>query len=238
MRKKIDRILRYWTHFTLIELLVVIAIIAILAAMLLPALQRAREMAKRTTCISQNKQIGTAISMYCNDNEEIFPLFHNGIREKMQLAYLVAPYLGLSNGSRATIFICPSVHNLLSPDDFILMKNKYSGAKSYYRPNQDAGYKNSLTTPHSADRILKMTLLKKPSIYITLGEVLDNVAYSTAATFRWNSSINTCKIGLNNHKSGSIYLHGDGHAENFLFPEEKRGNAAFNYNFFSNGIKW
>ena len=226
------------SKFTLIELLVVIAIIAILAAMLMPALQQARESAKRSTCLSQNKQIGTAINMYCGDNEEIFPLLHNGMREKMQLAYLIAPYLGLSSGSRATIFICPTVHNLLEPDDLILMKDKYSGARSYYRPNQDAGYKNSLTAPHTSDRILKMTVLKKPSVYITVGEVLDNVAYNTAAYFRWAGSINTCKIGLNNHQSGSICLHGDGHAANFLFPEANRGDWAFNDNFFSNGKSW
>ena len=60
-------------RFTLIELLVVIAIIAILAAILMPALQQARERATATTCVNNLKQMSTAGRMYMDDNRDFWP---------------------------------------------------------------------------------------------------------------------------------------------------------------------
>ena len=59
--------------FTLIELLVVIAIIAILAAILFPVFAQAREKARQTSCLSNTKQIGTAMMMYIQDYDELYP---------------------------------------------------------------------------------------------------------------------------------------------------------------------
>jgi len=98
--------------FTLIELLVVIAIIAILAAILFPVFAQAREKARATACISNEKQIGLAIMQYVSNYDETWPsgrLFNelysspNSFPTGIGWSQQVSPYV--KNGG---LFKCPS----------------------------------------------------------------------------------------------------------------------------------
>lgn len=106
------------TGFTLIELLVVVAVIGILAGILLPALGKAKEKAQRVTCVSNLKQVGIAIQMYADANDDTLPgPVFSGARasydknSSTELIWYIAEELGAPRPSPQTavadVFVCP-----------------------------------------------------------------------------------------------------------------------------------
>ena len=118
--------------FTLVELLVVIAIISILAALLLPALQRARESARQANCMSNMKQMGLGIFMYADDNDQILPYGWRDVATEPTIqswAGLISRYVG---------FVLDPAHTTNS-DDYTNLRNSLFACPSDRKSSATAG---------------------------------------------------------------------------------------------------
>ncbi len=195
--------------FTLIELLVVIAIIAILAAILFPVFARAREKARQTSCLSNEKQIALGVLMYAQDYDERMPRSRSAGGINWRQA--VHPYIKNEN-----VWICPSrepsfttCHTQYGHGDSVSFLGRLH-AGSYGSNGWEAGNSNYADGSNGVFNV-KLSRIEAPATTAMLFEC-DCFCLIPAFTW-WDTTWPGAVHDVYPHNSGQNVAFCDGHAK-------------------------
>jgi prepilin-type N-terminal cleavage/methylation domain-containing protein/prepilin-type processing-associated H-X9-DG protein len=201
--------------FTLIELLMVIAIIAILAAMLLPALSRAKESARRVACANKIRQLGLSLMMYADDSSGFYPprVFTNSWPALLQSAYQNLTMLKCpTDGPNPAAFTNgPSLNAAdRAPRSYIL-----NGWNDYFegRTDFESWYENgdpSITMSQNAIRHPTDTIMFGEKNYDMPDFYMDYQEYDDLLRLDQSKHSSGARRGNDNGGGGSNYAFADG----------------------------
>jgi prepilin-type N-terminal cleavage/methylation domain-containing protein/prepilin-type processing-associated H-X9-DG protein len=215
--------MRHSKGFTLIELLVVIAIIAILAAILFPVFAQAREKARQTACLSNTRQMASAVMMYTQDYDEIYPRTLSKYQGKFWPGSGFTPWQEALQPyvKNETIFRCPS-----SSFTEIFPGGQQNLVHGHYAMNQCFGFEGS-GGAFGASPTVTIASLERPADIIFAVDIWDKIYYAyNTRPYWWN-----WKLGNNTgfympadrHNGGNNCVFSDGHAK-WLSARETRCN--------------